>query len=172
MKTIPYSKFKHGQRVTCEIEGINVTDARISIQRDGEVYICNNKAAGIEAHDLLGYTYSYFILKKNEDYNEEKNNCKNLKFPPRTLDNLEEGDVIVGIGGERKILGVCGEVYFLSMDKDFSAAWTGLTLNDITDCGYTIKQEAEEQEITELTLEDVAKLANVPVEKLRIKDSA
>lgn len=48
MKTIPYSKFKHGQRVTCEIEGEKIDDARISITRNGDVYLCQNIVQGFK----------------------------------------------------------------------------------------------------------------------------
>lgn len=171
MKTIPYNKFKHGQRVTCEINEVKIDDAKISIDKDGKVFICQNTCSGIHTDYKLGYKYSYQILEKNERYDEEYSIAVNLKFIPRTLEDLVEGDVVINsYGYEKKILGVCGKVYMMSVSNNFDSLGDFLTIKDMREFGYTLKQEDQEEEITELTLEDVANLANVPVEKLRIKD--
>lgn len=172
MRTIPYSKFKHGQRVTCEIDGVKINDAKISIDLDGTVYICQNVKEGSIAENKFDYQYSFSIADPIYDLTENARSClQNLKFLPRTLDDLEEGDVIVcKYGAERKVLGICGEVYFLSLCDNFNSGPDAVTISEMKGYGYTLKQEELEEEITELTLADVAKLANVSVEKLRIKD--
>lgn len=172
MNTIPYSKFKHGQRVTCEIEGKTIKDAKISIEvLNGSIYVCQNIKKGQRADDFLGYQHSWKIVYENEDFYDGKEQVENLQFLPRTLDDLEEGDVLICKDGQKKtVLGICGKVYMLSVDYDQDYVDAGFTLQEIKSRGYTLKQEESEEEITELTLEDVAKLANVPVEKLRIKD--
>lgn len=155
MQTIPYSKFKHGQRVAYDFYGTKVSDGKI-VKKNGMVYL---------------YPLDIMLCTINTDYLEATSTIKNIKFLDRTLDDLEEGDVLVHqYGGPRKILGKCGEVYFLSEHDDFSFFDVTMTMSDIKFHNYTLKQEESEEEITELTLEDVAKLANVSVEKLRIKD--
>ena len=41
--------FKHNQKVTCEIDGKKITDAKISIDKDGTPYICQNEKDGVTA---------------------------------------------------------------------------------------------------------------------------
>lgn len=146
MKKIPYSKFKHGQRVTCEIEGDKINDAKISIDNSGIVYILVNIKDGGVADDLLGYEYCWKILSKNEDFYDGKEDVKNLKFLPRTIDDLEEGDLIGDeCGVVVKVLGICGKVCFLSEHDDFRTVDAApYTLNELKEYGYTLKQDVEE----------------------------
>jgi hypothetical protein len=58
-------KYTHGQRVKCTIDGIDITDAKISINKNGRTYICQNEIDGAEADDLLGYKYSWVL---NNDF--------------------------------------------------------------------------------------------------------
>ena len=96
MKKIPYEKFKHGQRVTCEIGGETIKDAKISIEVPyGSIYVCQNRKKGQRADDLLGYQHSWKIVYKNEEFYDGKEQVENLQFLPRTLDDLEEGDIVV-----------------------------------------------------------------------------
>ena len=146
MKTIPYSRFKHGQRVTCEIDGVKIDDAKISINKSEDVYICQNVKDGGHAEDRFSYKYSWFFLRKNEEYSDGLEYVTSLIFPLRTIDDLQEGDVVLSKnGGERKALGVCGEVYFLSCLNDFKiASGDCFTLEEIKKEGYTLKQEEED----------------------------
>lgn len=148
MKKIPYSKFKHGQRVTCEIEGMEIKNGKISISHDGEVFICQDKYKGLHTDEKFGYKYSYSFLDYKDEYNEELNNITNIKFLPRTLDDLEEGDVVVDeCGDEQKVLGICGNVYFLSEENDFNKVDEYYyTTQELEDNGYTLKQDIEEEE--------------------------
>lgn len=156
MNIIPYSKFKHGQRVTCEINGVKIDDAKISIDYTGDVYICQNVSEGAQADDLLGYRYSRFIIGRCNHDNTER---IKITFPLRTLDDLEEGDVVVDkYGDERKVLGACGEVYFLSRWDNFKKAIGDCcTLEEIKQAGYTLKQEEEEPEEGKLELTAIRK---------------
>lgn len=82
----------------------------------------------------------------------------------------KEGDVLVeGNGQEIKILGVCGQVYFISEEDDFvNADDDNYTEAWLDNYGYNLKADAPD--LTTLTLEDVAKMAGVDVDNLRIKD--
>ena len=57
----------HGMRVTCEIEGKKITDAKISKEGDGSFYICQNKKEGVTAENKLGYNYSWCIVSESPD---------------------------------------------------------------------------------------------------------
>lgn len=145
MNTIPYNKFKHGQRLTCEIRGKKIDDAKISIDSDGTAHICQNIANGITAENNLGYRMGWTI-NRGEYYKDGDNGITNLQFLPRTLDELEEGDIVLKTGDEWKILGICGDVYFMSICNNFKRTGTFLTKEELEDNGYTLKQEEEGEE--------------------------
>jgi len=72
MKYFKYNgeKVKHGDSVTCAIrddEGgyHTITDAKVSINDNGAIYICQNQVAGAIALDLLGYETSWYIGSVN-----------------------------------------------------------------------------------------------------------
>ena len=86
-------KFKHNQKVTCEIYKIKITDARISIDDDGQPYICQNEIDGHKIKNKLGYKYSWYL------YNNFTYPCvKNLRPIIKTFENPEIGDIIVTTG--------------------------------------------------------------------------
>lgn len=87
MKTIPYSRFKHGQRVTCEIEGKKIDDAKIIIDSDGSIFICHKKKCGFITAAKFGYKYSFCIFADKDGV--LNNRVTNLKFLPRTKEKIE-----------------------------------------------------------------------------------
>lgn len=157
MNIIPYSRFKHGQRVTCEIDGKKVDDAKIAIDEYGSIFICQNKIYGCATSAKFGYKCSFCIFADKDGVLNDR--VTNLKFLPRTLDDIEEGDVVVDkYGDERKVLGACGEVYFLSRWDNFKKAIGDCcTLEEIKQAGYTLKQEEEEPEEGKLELTAIRK---------------
>lgn len=87
MNIIPYSKFKHGQRVTCEIEGKKIDDAKIIIDSDGSIFICHKKKCGFITAAKFGYKYSFCIFADKDGV--LNNRVTNLKFLPRTKEKIE-----------------------------------------------------------------------------------
>jgi len=63
-----YTTLKHGDRVTCEIGPDKILDAKISINKNKRVYICQNERNGGAANDKLGYKYSWGIGKLKDFY--------------------------------------------------------------------------------------------------------
>ena len=81
--------YYHGQSVKCFIDGEEITDAKISINNDGEGFICQNKAAGTIADNLFGYRYSWKISR------DFTNSClSNLKSTRTSGENLIKLDII------------------------------------------------------------------------------
>ena len=79
-KVIP---FKHGDSVTCTIEGDIIVDGKISIDADGTIFVCQNKHDGWGANDLLGYDGSWSIYERFEETFESeclRNDCCDLKL--------------------------------------------------------------------------------------------
>lgn len=53
--------FYHGQAISCTIDGHKCTDAKISINPGGNIYICQNVINGASAADKLRYAYSWYV---------------------------------------------------------------------------------------------------------------
>ena len=104
----------HGMRVTCEIAGWEITDAKISKNANGRFYICQNKYPGVvTAENKLGYKYSWLIYKGSVG-DLEANEVTNLKIVGKHKDisdisSYEVGDILVDEDGDKhKVLGICG----------------------------------------------------------------
>ncbi len=161
-KKIPYSQFKHGQRCTCEIDGKKVTDARINIDPDGDVYIVQEGKDRICVSSDKG---TYFDSSKEEDYF-----VANLTLLPRTIEDVEEGDEIVSKDvGERKVLGRCGQIVFLGRLLSNDAYENTYSIHDLKFRGYTIKFAERNSKLVEITMEEIADKFNIPLDQLRIK---
>lgn len=88
-----------------------------------------------------------------------------------TTMRYKQGDILVDEDGDkRKVLCVCGEVYIFSAYNNFDIFGGSYTQKGLDDLGYKIYIE-EPEELTELTLEEIAKKFKVDVSKLRIKES-
>ena len=145
-------KFKHGDRVTCNISGVKIKDAKISIDMCGDMYLCQNVFLAFDdrADDELGYLFSFPVTSADsEEYD--------IKLAEKTLDNLEVGDILVSQYRSKKVLGICGLVYFLSDSDCHNTSSKNYTIEEIKDM-YTLKQEEEpEDEPEELTMAELEK---------------
>jgi len=143
---------KHNQKVTCKIEGEKITDAKISIDEYGTLYICQNKKDGSSADDKLGYRYSW---KLNKDFTD----CgvTNLKPLNKTIRDVEIGDIIIDSeGDERMLLDVRERIVGLAFSHDFENFSGFSTFEELEEDGYKLKDEPEE-EVEELTMEELCK---------------
>ena len=59
----------HGRKVTCEIKGIKIEDAKIAVEED-YVFVCQNEKDGLNADDKLGYDYSLPISREDWKYED------------------------------------------------------------------------------------------------------
>lgn len=82
MKLTEYSQLKHGMRVRCKIYDEQIDDAKLSINKSGEVFICQDKRDGCPAEDRLGYKYSWTMTRKDNDF----------KYWVQSVENLESID--------------------------------------------------------------------------------
>lgn len=153
--------FKHGDKVTCKIKQISITDARISIDSDGTPYICQNAASGSTASNMLGYSCSWML---ESDFTHHL--VTDLCLAVKTWDNLEAGDILVLDGDESKVLAVIGDVFLRSTLSDFSRTGCWYTKSEAQKDGLALK--AVPEEIEEVTMEDVCKKFG---KEVRIKNS-
>ena len=144
--------FKHNQKVVCEIDGKKITDAKISIDKDGTPYICQNEIDGVTADNLLGYKYSWQLNKDFTDYN-----VTNLKPLNKTIRYVEIGDIVVDKyynENKRMVLDVREKIVGLSECDVFENFDCFYTFEELEE-DYKLKDEPEE--IEELTVEQVCK---------------
>lgn len=137
--------FKHGDYVTCTIDGINITDARISIDNAGNPFICQDIKDGYDADDKLGYKYSWCIEKDFTCYG-----VTNLKLKTMTLDDIKEGDVIYNAAGnERTVLVRMNQVVILGRKENYGIfAIPTYTIDELKYKGYTLKNTTEPVKMT------------------------
>lgn len=93
-----------------------------------------------------------------------------LELLESTLETLQVGDTVLDEDGyERIVRAVIADAIAISHPfGDQGMSW--FTVQDLKDFGFKVKDA--DPELKELTLADVAKLAGVPVEQLRIKEEA
>ena len=150
--------FKHGDRVTCEIKGTKITDARISIDKDGTPYICQDIVSGADdVNDEFGYKYSWYLSKDLTDCD-----VTNLKLAsPKQLEDIEVGDVLLRGGTEYPVLMRSGEVVVVGLERDYGFAASGnYTIDELRHSGCTVKQE----EPVKMTVAQVAEKLGYEVE--------
>lgn len=156
--------FKHGDRVKCTIVGRKIDDAKISILDGGRPYICQNFCDGDGTSDKLGYKFSWLLTRGFTD-----GNVCDLRHAEKSFDHPEIGDEYKDNDGDSVwVLGVCGRVIFVSSYRNAEHSGDYYTKEDLIELGYTIVQDKVEEKITTLTMDEVAKLAGVPVEQLKI----
>ncbi len=126
----------HNMPVRCIINYMNKTiieDARISIDNDG-IYICQNVINGYRCKNKLGYPCSWRYYGFREKEYDKSVIMLESKIKRVIEDGLSQGDIIHNkIGAERKVLGICGEVIFISMVNDFNKAMGICTLQQLID---------------------------------------
>lgn len=140
------SKFKKGQRV--QVNDWDSLSGRILTVKDGPVG--------------TGSGGNYYFEEIDEPVLGD-----HLELATKTIDNLEVGDVLVREEWHDLIVqGTIREIVFV-VTGDKSRQSYDYSVTELKNNGWKLK---DSEEITELTLEEVAELKGIPVEKLRIKD--
>lgn len=151
--------------------GIEVSGA-ISIDRKGSAYVCHNAEYGGDgghADDMLGYNKSWYIGNKSGGIDpDEVFDLRTLE--KKTLSDVEVGDVLIdGIGDERVALEVLTNSFLPSHTNNKTKTGAWYTFIEAEEKGWTLKDQEEEDDTVEVTIEEIAKLKGVDVDKIRIK---
>lgn len=163
------------RRFKCKINNTFV-EGKIQVE-NGHVYLCQNEFNGISCKNKLGYLFSFYIDDASKA-SMNRYNITNFELIDMTKEEIENykdwqvGDEIINIktGIEGVIIFRSGDLVFFK-DKNRGYASTSYTLTELYDSGYRLNEEPfEDEEFIELTLEEIAELKGIPVEKLRIKD--
>ena len=93
-----------------------------------------------------------------------------LELSPRTIEDVQEDDLITDGQWFRRVLGRAGKAVFTTSSWEKGEPEDGGSLswniNQLKESNYTIVQDTPE--VVELTLEDVAKLKGIDVKNLKI----
>jgi len=136
--------FKTGDRVTCKILGTEITDARVSINKDGTPYICQNIRDGFSAEDKLGYKYSHTL---------DGLYVTDLKLTTPTWDSLSWKDIVLDEDGDRRmVLAVQNDMVCTSYTEDFDLVNHWRTKKELQKHGYTI--EGAVPAVEEITIKE------------------
>jgi hypothetical protein len=125
--------------------------------------------------DDFNYLYTVDKYRKNSGFFEEFTEDYLQLVEPKEK-RLEYGyceirDIIVDKDGdERMILDVRERLVSVSPRNNFTTYGSTFTYEQIEVSSYTVKQDTPQNDIVELTLEEIAELKGISVDKLRIKE--
>lgn len=128
---------------------------------------------GISSHyfeqlDIKDVDYAWNSYWLNDTYKGTFELVKPLE--KTSLRDMEVGDIIVDeYDNHCKVLAVVGETFGLSYSGEYDEFCCWYTFTEAEKLGWKLQNQVD-NDIKEVTLEEVAKAMNVPVEKLRIKD--
>lgn len=162
-----------GRKFKCKMDGLYV-EGRIQVEKN-MAFLCQNIRDGGECEDKLGYTYSWYVGTGDKDY-LLMNRITNFEIIGMTKEEIENykdwqvGDKIIhkdGLKGE--IIFRSGELVVFKYNN--IVASPNYTIESLYDAGWRLDEKPMEESFVEMTMEEIAKLKGIPVEKLRIKDS-
>lgn len=133
-----WDKLKHKTKVICTIEGARITDARISVNKGGSKYICQNIYDGANADDKLGYSFSYSIAQSENFAIEVLEGLRAMSIGDIIIDrNNDEEEIVLDVFENTFITdGGIGSAVIYSFEE---AETGGMKLKDGPDSEETIK---------------------------------
>lgn len=161
-----------GKRFKCKISGIFV-EGRIQIEAD-RVFLCQGVKDGGRPKDTLGYPYAWYV-ETGSEYHLLSNNVTNFRLIDMTKEDIENykdwqvGDKIIDkLGNKGEIIFRSGELVVFKFDDNNASS--NYTVNGLHNKGWRLDETPIEESFVEMTMEEIAELKGIPVEKLRIKD--
>lgn len=160
-----------GKKFKAYIRG-KQTEGRIQIE-DERVYLCQNMIDGADCKDKLGFKYSWGVGDGSE-MTLTKNGVSNLSISPSTKEEAESfkdwqvGDKLVSGSNIWEVIFRAGELVVCKREED--KATFNYTCNELYRLGFRLVYEPDpESEIVEVTMDEIAKMKGIPVERLHIK---
>ena len=161
MTTIPYSKFKHGQKFTATIDACR-TRGEVSKDQDGSVFLCQNTHAGVPADDNRGFANGWVISRNRAAFENGHNSTTNLQLGKKgkTMDTGTDSPEGMKFGVRYLISGCNDPVEFFKTKKGVEARIKELIANDDIDHDSVYKFELGKVWQIERTVEFKAKAVN------------
>lgn len=139
------SEFKVGDKVIipddCSVQAYSKYGTVVSLRGDGRPQVRTPNGK-----ECYGHAYKHYLS---------------------TLDTLSVDDVVVNDEGDEYTVASIHD-RIVELEGSDGHYFSAYTVKELKDNDWTVKGPGEE--LTEVTLEEIAKLKGVPVEKLRIKD--
>lgn len=160
----------NGRKFSAKIRG-TYAEGRIRVE-DGRVYLCQNVRDGDNCDDKLGFSFSWHV-NKGSRYNLESTGVTDFCLIPEAAEEIEAykdwrvGDKITDGLESLEVIFRSGELV-VCKDSDDEAG-DNYTCNELHKHGYRLVVESEKEEIIEVTMDEIAKMKGVPVERLHIK---
>ena len=161
-----------GRRFKCKIDG-DCVKGKIQVE-ENRVFLCQNIKNGGVCTNKLGYEYSWYV-ETGSEYHLLSYGISNFKLIDMTKEDIENykdwqvGDKIIHEEGfKSKIIFRSGELVVFKHDNGYASG--NYTVKELYDEGWRLDETPIEEPIIEMTMEEIAKLKGIPVEKLRIKD--
>lgn len=160
----------NGRKFTAKIKGIDA--AGLIRVEDGKVYLCQNVKDGADCDDKLGFIFSWKVCDGSRDSLNDMGVTDFRLFPMTAKEieackNWQVGDKITDGIETKEVIFRSGE-FVVCKDSDGDAS-CNYTCDELYNDGYRLDVEPEEEEIIEVTMDEIAKMKGVPVERLHIK---
>ena len=147
-------KLKEGRKVSGKIWDTVIKEGRLH-KENGRWYFCQNEKNGACGSKRYGYKYSW-VFNENSDgtYGEGVSDLKPLA---PNIEDVYVGAIIENEYGKRRVLGICGEVVFISVKGNPNTYWGGYTVDDLKCYGYKLVPEDPTDEV-EITVDGKTKV--------------
>ncbi len=160
-----------GKKFKANIHNIPV-EGRIQVEK-GSIYLCQDVSNGSSCKDKLGFKYSWYIGNGSE-MALTKNDVSNLCIRPSTKEEAESfkdwqvGDKLVSGSNIWEVIFRSGELVVCKREN--GNATYNFTCDELYTSGFRLVYEPDpESEIVEVTMDEIAKMKGIPVERLHIK---
>ena len=165
------NKFKRGDKVRCTLP----EDDRRHFEGVMEIlYAYPNENGWYQLPGVFSGRFGLepLVFKDNELELADDETTEATDRPTITLENLRVGDLVTNNMVILKVLARVDGIVALSDGADHANFAIWYTLADLMEYGYRPIQpdDAKTDDLTYVTLEEIAKLKGVPVENLRIRD--
>lgn len=148
------------------------TEGRIQIE-DECVFLCQNMIDGDNCKDKLGFKYSWSV-GDGSIILLAQNNVSNISISPSSKEEAESfknwqvGDKLVNGSNIWEVIFRAGELVVCKREED--KATFNYTCDELYRLGFRLVYEPDpESEIVEVTMDEIAKMKGIPVERLHIK---
>jgi len=136
-------------RVKCKIYGEQTNDAKLSIDDDGDVFICQNIAEGSSVDNLLGYRYSWRLCygaQKDKHWSEWVTDLESVEG----LRAMQVGDIVTNKDGDGPsiIVEVLTNTFAHQYKGEGDIFW--ITFEYAEGNGWKLKGQEEEKETIEI----------------------
>ena len=136
---------------------------------EGCVYLCQDQKCGAGCEDKLGYKGSWRVAYGSmyDLAREGVEDFQLVDISPSEYKDWQVGDEVINDSGDRaEIIFRWGELVVLK--NSIGRASVNYTLDELFERGFRLI--VEEEVLVELTLDDVARMKGVSVDRIRIKE--